>query len=97
MWQAEYNITYAKIEITAGQPKTLGIAFESWDYATGLPVFWPPMTPIESNYPSNWGNLTSEENWIPEFPSSVALLGFLMLITIPLVFIKKESNRKSKS
>ena len=96
MWQAEYNITYAKIEITAGQPKTLGIAFESWDYATGLPVFWPPMTPIESNYPSNWGNLTSEENWIPEFPSSVALLGFLMLITIPLVFIKKESNRKTK-
>ena len=96
-WQAEYNIAYAKIEITAGQPKTLGIAFESWDYAAGLPVFWPPMTPAESNYPSNWGNLTSEENWIPEFPLSVALLGFLMLITIPLVFIKKESNRKSKS
>jgi len=30
---------------------------------------------------------------IPEFPSSIALLGFLMLITIPLIFIKKKSNR----
>ena len=96
-WQAEYNITYAKIEITAGQPKTLGIAFESWDYAAGLPVFWPPMTPAESNYPSNWGNLTSEENWIPEFSSTILLLTFLMLATIPLILTKKIPYRKAKT
>ena len=34
---------------------------------------------------------------IPQLPSGIALLGFLMLITIPLIFIKKESNRKTKS
>ena len=33
---------------------------------------------------------------IPEFPSSMALLGFLMLITIPLIFIKKK-QQKTKS
>ena len=31
---------------------------------------------------------------IPEFPLSVALLGFLVLIIIPLVFIKKKHNWK---
>jgi len=34
---------------------------------------------------------------IPEFPSTVALLVFLVLITIPLIFIKKKHNRKTKS
>ena len=32
---------------------------------------------------------------IPEFPSSVALLGFLILLTIPLVSIQKKHNRKT--
>jgi len=33
-------------------------------------------------------------NVIPEFPSSITLLGFLMLITIPLIFAKKKSLKK---
>ena len=33
---------------------------------------------------------------IPEFPSNIAFLGFLMLITIPLIFIKKKRYRKTK-
>ena len=33
---------------------------------------------------------------IPEFPSSIALLGFLMLITIPLILVKKgQQTRKA--
>ena len=32
---------------------------------------------------------------IPEFPSSMALLGFLMLITISLIFTKKGQTRKA--
>ena len=34
---------------------------------------------------------------IPEFPLNIAFLGFLMLITIPLIFIKKKHNQKIKS
>lgn len=34
---------------------------------------------------------------IPEFPSSVTLLGLLTLITIPIVFIRKKRYRKIKS
>jgi len=34
---------------------------------------------------------------IPEFPSSIALLGFLTLITIPLTFAKKKRFKKAKT
>ena len=36
-------------------------------------------------------------NVIPEFPSSITLLGFLMLITIPLIFAKKKRLKKANS
>ncbi|MBT0160858.1 hypothetical protein G4O51_12835, partial [Candidatus Bathyarchaeota archaeon A05DMB-2] len=86
-WQAEFNITYAKIAITPGEAKTLGIAFESWNYEeTSYPYFWPPMTPMESNSPSNWGNLISEENWIPEFPSAIILPLFMIFSMLAVVF-----------
>lgn len=39
---------------------------------------------------------TLEITIIPEFPSSIALFGFLMLITIPLIFTKKtQQTRKA--
>jgi len=34
---------------------------------------------------------------IPEFPSSVLLLGFLVLITIPLIFAQKKRFKKAKT
>jgi len=34
---------------------------------------------------------------IPEFPSSMRLLGFLMLTTIPLIFLKETATKKGKS
>jgi hypothetical protein len=90
-WQAEFNITYAKIGITSGEAKTIGIAFESWDYSAGLPCFWPPMTPMQSNSPLNWGDLVSEENWVPEYqPLTAALI--LVLATILTIMVYKRKN-----
>ena len=34
---------------------------------------------------------------IPEFPSNVLLLGFLVLITIPLIFAQKKRFKKAKT
>jgi hypothetical protein len=93
-WSAEFNITYAKISITPGEAKTLGIAFESLDMSeTPYPYFWPPMTPMQSNYPSNWGNLVSEENWIPEFPSLLVLPLFVMITLLAVIIYQRKNNR----
>lgn len=35
LWQVEYNITYPKIDVTAGSNKILGVEFESFDLAIG--------------------------------------------------------------
>jgi hypothetical protein len=95
-WQVEFNITYAKIGITPGEAKTLGIAFESWDYSAGLPCFWPPMTPMQSNSPSNWGDLVSEENWVPEFqPLTAALI--LVPATILAIMVYKRKHTPTSS
>jgi hypothetical protein len=96
LWQVEFNITYAKIAITPGEAKTLGIAFESWNYDIGYPYFWPPMTPMESNSPSNWGNLISEVNWIPEFPSGMFLSLFMTVSLLAVVFARSKIPRKQK-
>jgi PKD repeat protein len=92
-WQAEFNITYAKIAITSGEAKTLGIAFMSLDYATGYPYFWPPMTPMQSNNPSNWGNLISEEAWIaPPPPSAEAFPMWIVGAVVATIAIAVAST-----
>jgi hypothetical protein len=90
-WRAEFNITYTKVQITPGQPKTLGIALESWNYEeTSYPYFWPPMTPMQSNSPSNWGNLASEESWIPEFPPAIIMPIFMIITLLAATAYKRK-------
>jgi hypothetical protein len=91
IWHTEFNVTYAKVGVTFGEAKTLGIAFESWDYNAGFPCFYPPMTPMQSNYPSNWGNLHSEQNWIPEFQSFL-LLPIFMIATLLAVTVHRRRS-----
>lgn len=97
-WQAEFNITFTKIQITPGAPKTLGIAIESYNYEeTSYPYFWPPMTAMQSNSPYNWGNLGSQENWVPEFPSAIILPLFIIFTLVAIVFATKKTSRKTKT
>ena len=97
LWQAEFNITYAKIGITPGEAKTLGMALEKWNFVVGYPFFWPPMTPAESNSPSNWGNMVSEQTWLPEFPSFIILPLFMLLTMVAIVFMQRRIPRKQKN
>ena len=95
MWQAEFNITYAKIEITAGVEKTVGVTFHCYrSLEDSSPDFtcWPLNSYSNATWnPSSWGDMTSSGyDWIPEF-SSLALLPTLMVASLPVVFaLKKE-------
>lgn len=96
-WQAEFNITYTKVQISRGEAKTLGVAFMIFDSAIGYAYFWPPMTPESSGAPSNWGNLTSEANWIPEFPS-VTFVSLIITFTLFIViFAERKLNKTINS
>ena len=88
-WQAEFNITYAKLQITSGEPKILGVAFMSLDSTRGYPYLWPPMSPSDSG-PSHWGNLISEESWASEFTSIVILPLFMIAILVTALFYKRK-------
>jgi len=60
---------------------------------------WPYRNWTDTTNTYIYVNYTHSEHQIviiPEFPSSIALLGFLMLITIPLIFTKKgQQTRKA--
>lgn len=63
-WQVEFNITYSKINVVAGQEKNIGAFFMSTSFAT-THYYWPP-TLSYGNYgvPSMWGAITSTGyNW----------------------------------
>ncbi|NIO37326.1 hypothetical protein GTO27_06430 [Candidatus Bathyarchaeota archaeon] len=86
-WDAEFNITYSKIEVVAGVEKTIGIAFfaTSFHYGEYRTDSWPTNNSEIVTDPSNWGDLISTGyNWIPEFPS-LLILPLLMMITLPIV------------
>jgi hypothetical protein len=90
-WQAEFNITYAKVQITPGESKVLGLALLSFDFTMIYPGFWPPMNPSDSG-PSNWGNLISEENWIPELSSFCILPLFIIATLLAALVCKKKKQ-----
>jgi len=75
-WQSEFNITYSKLNITAGTAKTLGVFFSSLDVeiaAYGWPL--PPSNPYS---PATWGAITPNGyNWIPEFSNIIRVILFL--------------------
>lgn len=91
VWMAEYNVTFPKIEVEPGGEKTLGIEFSSHDEDTGQEYYWPPEG--DPPIPSNWGNLTSGDDWIPEFPLSMILPLFMILTILTIVFTKRMRAR----
>jgi hypothetical protein len=58
-WQVEFNITYSKINVVAGQEKSIGAFFWSTSFGS-THYYWPP-TLQYGNYaiPSEWGAITS--------------------------------------
>jgi hypothetical protein len=95
MWQAEFNITYSKINVVAGVEKTIGAIFACYrGQEGGSPeVFsWPPgYTEIYAN-PSMWGAITSPEyNWIPEFLSWIILPALLVIGTLTTLLCKRKN------
>lgn len=97
MWQAEFNISYSTINVTAGVEKTLGAVFVSGKIYDPLPsAVWPPGYDWHSQRetPEQWGELSSGGYyWIPELPAFQILL-ILMLVTFLVgVALKKKGKR----
>jgi hypothetical protein len=76
LWQSEFNITYSKLNITAGTDKIIGALFGSLDMQIGSHS-WPQF-PANSLSPGTWGNVTPDGyNWIPEFSNIIYIILFL--------------------
>ena len=87
-WQAEFNVTYAKVQITAGVSKILGIALTSIDGFQ--PYWWPPTDFVLISRPYNWGDLISGEAWIPEFPSFLILPLFINVTLLAVIIHRRR-------
>jgi hypothetical protein len=90
-WQAEFNITYSKINVAAGVEKTIGVTFvcaRCPDGGSPTWVCWPPNTYFDMIWnPSSWGAITSiGYNWISEFPSFL-VLPILMIATLLAIMV----------
>jgi hypothetical protein len=90
-WQAEFAIDFGKVGIVHGEAKTLGLALATID--DSYPTFWPPM--LTPNSPSYWGNLTSLDNWVPEFTSLLIVL-LLMIVTLLAAIASKRRLLKNQ-
>ncbi|MGD0494630.1 MAG: hypothetical protein ABSB28_01155 [Candidatus Bathyarchaeia archaeon] len=88
-WQAEFNITYSRLNVTAGVLKTIGIALESVDYPNLH--YWPPEASYLPINPSSWGNLISTQDWIPEF-TSIIILPLFMIATLLAIIIYRRKH-----
>ena len=96
LWQAEYNITYSKINVTAGSTKILGVGFQSYDVASSTAYTWPLDDPLFGFKPNIWGNMTPNDfNWIPEFSNPlIQIMAFI--VTLPILFYVKAHNKIHK-
>jgi len=92
--QAEFNITYSKINVTAGETKTLGVAFEVIDFEFASPFqSWPhDLRTGDPLDPSRWGNMISTGyNWIPEFPSFLILPLFTITLVLAVIIYRRKN------
>ena len=98
-FQVEYSISYSKIGVIAGEAKTLGVAFESFDHEYGFPDGlggWPDGS--SHTIPGNWGNLTSDEYfWIPEIPSTLVAIALIFAAVIAYPYMRKRRPLKIPS
>jgi hypothetical protein len=90
IWQAELNITYSKIDVTAGIAKAIGIMF-SVCKTRSVHYYWP--LPASAYSPSTWGDITSTEyDWISEFCPLIILPLFMTLTLIAVIFYKRRHS-----
>jgi hypothetical protein len=92
--EAEFRIGYAKLSLTAGIEKTLGINFNYVSFATSENYFWSfnPDVQNTSITPSTWGSINSSGyNWIPEFPSLLILAFFVVAASLITIASKKRT------
>jgi len=94
--QAEFKIGYAKLSLTAGIDKILGINFNYVSFAGGLEnYFWSSISQNTSITPSSWGRINSVGyNWVPEFPS-LLVLSLMMIAVLFLSVTYKRFQRKN--
>lgn len=92
MWQSEFNISYSKLNITAGGDKTIGFLFGRLDWNIATSYLWP-LPPANPESPNTWGNMTSNGyNWVPEFSNITYVIFFLASPLISLL-IKRGKSR----
>lgn len=93
-WQAELKVSYAKLGSPRGSSKTFGVQFTAGDF--GIPAIYYNW-PSESDHlsPDTWGNLISSANWIPEFPTEVAIL-LVIATTFMAVAASRSISKKSR-
>ena len=98
--QAEFNVTYAKLNIVAGNDKTFGINFayqtSSNPPTPGTVFYWLNTAGLAhpENNPSAWGIMNSSGyNWVPEF-SSLLVLSLLMMAMLFLTITYRHSHSK---
>ena len=97
MWQAEFNITYSKINVVGGVEKTIGAVFACYRGLEGSSpnkFSWPPdISSGPGGNPSMWGDITSAGyNWIPEFPPWIILPALLVIAMLTTLLRKKTST-----
>jgi hypothetical protein len=89
-WQAEFNISYSKINVVAGVEKTIGIAFLRTRDFDPDPYTWPPDHGQIIENPSNWGDMASTGyNWIPEFPTLASTLLVFIVLAMGIAIRKR--------
>lgn len=91
-WQAEIKISYTKLDDPYGKSKIIGVQFTIGDF--GIPAEYHNW-PGESDYkiPDTWGDLISSVNWVPEFPTEIAIPLTLATILIAVVIARKVSRK----
>ena len=99
LWQVEYNITYSKINVSAGEAKTLGVEFESFDFDVGpfgTRYIWPYSTDLDfDKKPNLWGDIYSSVNWVPEFLNPWILV-IALTVALPILLYLRARKRLYK-
>lgn len=98
VWQVEFSISYSKIEVTAGIPKTIGAAFAASDDGA-YPSTWPPTSPSEpvDSSPARWGDINSTGyDWVPEFSSFLFLPLFIATASFVALYATFVHKRRLK-
>ena len=92
-WQCEFNITYAKLDVTAGTNKTLGIMFLIVDKDVDMGWYaWPSTAGISE--PITWGDMSSNGySWVPEFSTWMSMLLSFAMLTVIVGLCKRRVLR----